>query len=175
MEMGHPQPPTPIHIDNSTCVGIVNGTIKRQRSRAMENRYFWLLDQEAQKYFRFCHHPGAENMGDYPSKAHTGPMHEHVRPWVIQMKNSPTELPRASFPSARWGCAEMLASPYHKGIPLPRIPLSRELHSRDDYLPQWHSFLPFPILPRVNAATWNGYCTCTHDYNHIAPIICAIR
>ena len=60
MEMGHPQPPTPIHIDNSTCVGIVNGTIKRQRSRAMENRYFWLLDQEAQKYFRFCHHPGAE-------------------------------------------------------------------------------------------------------------------
>ena len=95
MEMGHPQPPTPMHIDNSTCVGIVNGTIKRQRSRAMENRCFWLLDQEAQKYFRFCHHPGAENMGDYPSKAHTGPIHEHVRPWVIQMKNSPTELPRA--------------------------------------------------------------------------------
>ena len=83
MEMGHPQPPTPIHIDNSTCVGIVNGTIKRQRSRAMENRYFWLLDQEAQKYFQFCHHPGAENMGDYPSKAHTGPIHEHVRQWVI--------------------------------------------------------------------------------------------
>ena len=27
MEMGHPQPPTPIHIDNSTCVGIVNGTV----------------------------------------------------------------------------------------------------------------------------------------------------
>ena len=51
MEMGYPQPSTPIHIDNSKCVGIVNGTIKRQRSRAMENRYFWLLDQEAQKYF----------------------------------------------------------------------------------------------------------------------------
>ena len=56
----------------------------------------------------------------------------------------------------RFRAAEMLASPYHKGIPLPRIPLSRELHSRDDYLPQWHSFLPFPILPRVTPATWNG-------------------
>jgi hypothetical protein len=29
-ELGHPQPPTPIHIDNTTTVGIVNNTIKRQ-------------------------------------------------------------------------------------------------------------------------------------------------
>jgi hypothetical protein len=27
-ELGHPQPPTPIHIDNATTVGIVNNTIK---------------------------------------------------------------------------------------------------------------------------------------------------
>ena len=31
-ELGHPQPPTPIHIDNTTVTGIVNNTIKRQRS-----------------------------------------------------------------------------------------------------------------------------------------------
>ncbi len=31
-ELGHPQPPTPIHIDNTATVGIVNSTIKRQRS-----------------------------------------------------------------------------------------------------------------------------------------------
>jgi hypothetical protein len=30
-ELGHKQPPTPIHIDNTTAVGIVNNTIKRQR------------------------------------------------------------------------------------------------------------------------------------------------
>ncbi len=29
-ELGHPQPPTPIHIDNTTTVGIVNNTIKCQ-------------------------------------------------------------------------------------------------------------------------------------------------
>jgi hypothetical protein len=28
-ELGHPQPPTPIHVDNTTAVGIVNSTIKR--------------------------------------------------------------------------------------------------------------------------------------------------
>jgi hypothetical protein len=29
-ELGYPQPPTPIHIDNTTTVGIVNNTIKCQ-------------------------------------------------------------------------------------------------------------------------------------------------
>ena len=64
-ELGHPQPPTPIHCDNTTAVGIVNNTIKRQRSRSMEMRYFWLLDEETQKYFEFLYHPGLENLGDY--------------------------------------------------------------------------------------------------------------
>ena len=64
-ELGHPQPPTPMHVDNSTAVGIVNNTIKRQRSRSMEMRYFWLLDQETQKYVDIFYHPGQENLGDY--------------------------------------------------------------------------------------------------------------
>jgi hypothetical protein len=58
VELGHPQPPTPIHIDNTTTVGIVNNTIKRQQSRAMEMRYFWLLDGKTQKYFKFYYQPG---------------------------------------------------------------------------------------------------------------------
>ena len=53
-ELGHPQPPTPIHVDNTTEVGIVNNTIKRQRSRAMEMRYFWLIDKYCQKYLVVC-------------------------------------------------------------------------------------------------------------------------
>ena len=34
-ELGHPQPPTPIYIDNSTTVGIVNNTVKKTRSMEM--------------------------------------------------------------------------------------------------------------------------------------------
>jgi hypothetical protein len=52
-KLGHPQPPTPIHIDNTTTVGIVNNTIKRQRSRLMEMQYFWLSDGETQQYFKY--------------------------------------------------------------------------------------------------------------------------
>ena len=123
-EMGHPQPPTPIHVDNTTAVGIVNNTIKRQRSRAMEMRYFWLLDQQMQKYFNIQYHPGQENMGDYPSKAHTGAVHQHVRPWYIHDSNSPTELPRALKPSSRRGCAETLGDPYSQRTPLPSVPIT---------------------------------------------------
>ena len=120
-EMGHPQPPTPVHIDNTTAVGIVNGTIKRQRSRAMEMRYFWLLDRQAQLNFAFHYTPGHENLGDYPSKAHTADIHQHVRPYYIHLKNSPIELIRAAKPSARRGCVETLQDAYRKNTPLPRV------------------------------------------------------
>jgi hypothetical protein len=32
VDMGHPQPKTPVHCNNATAVGIANNTIKRQHS-----------------------------------------------------------------------------------------------------------------------------------------------
>jgi hypothetical protein len=58
LELGHPQPPTPIHINNTTTVGIVNNIFKRQHSRAMEMQYFWLLDGKTENYFKFYYQPG---------------------------------------------------------------------------------------------------------------------
>eukprot|EP00804_Cyclotella_cryptica_P001007 CCRYP_012363-RA/>CCRYP_012363-RA protein AED:0.15 eAED:-0.22 QI:0/-1/0/1/-1/0/1/0/91 len=55
-EFGHPQPPTSIHIDNSTTVGIVNNTVIRQKLRSMEMRYFWLLDARNNNFFDFQYH-----------------------------------------------------------------------------------------------------------------------
>ena len=101
IELGHPQPPTPIHIDNTTVVGIVNNTIKRQRSRSMEMRYFWLLDGEAQKYFKFHYHPGQENLGDFHTKAFTGKDTSHARPYYLHEYNSPRQLFRALMTSTR--------------------------------------------------------------------------
>ena len=62
-ELGHSQPTTPFHVYNTTAVGIVNNTIKRQRSRDMEMRYFWLLGQYFQKYLDISHQPGQKNIG----------------------------------------------------------------------------------------------------------------
>ena len=123
-ELGHPQPPIPIHCDNTTATGIVSGSVKRQRSRAMNMRYFWLLCQEAQRIFKVEYHPGLENLGDYPTKHHTGPHHQHVRPYYVHENGkSPRLLPRAERPSVRRGCVGTGGvSPWLRRNPLARIP-----------------------------------------------------
>ena len=148
LELGHPQPPTPIHVDNTTAVRIVNNTIKRQRSRAMEMRYFWLLDQKNNRYFKVYYKPGAENIGDYPSKAHTGAIHTHVRPCYMHMDKSPRTLLRASTPSSRRGCVETLGSLYYKQVPLPRIQEIRKLGNKS-YMKQQEKRAP----QRTDSAT----------------------
>ena len=57
-ELGYPQPPTPIHCDNTTSVGIVNSSIKRQISRAINMRDFWLLCHQAQYILHGRYHTG---------------------------------------------------------------------------------------------------------------------
>ena len=118
-ELGHPQPQIPIHSDNTTTIGIVNNTIKRQKSRAMEMRYFWLLDSEAQKYFKFHYHPGLENLADYASKAHDAANHRHARPYYLHSDFSPRTLVRALMPSTRRGCVKPIRDSYLRRQPLP--------------------------------------------------------
>ena len=38
-KLGHPQPATPIQIDNNTANGIINGTFNQARSKAIDIRY----------------------------------------------------------------------------------------------------------------------------------------
>jgi hypothetical protein len=94
-----PQPTTPIHIDNTTIVGIVKNTIKPQHSCAMEMRYFWLLDGKTQKYLKIYYQPGQENLGDYPTKHHTADIHQYFRPYYVHTDKSPAVLPQALKPS----------------------------------------------------------------------------
>ncbi len=121
LELGHPQPPTPIHIDNTTTLGFVNNTIKCQCSRAMEMQYFLLLDGKTQKDFKFYYRPSQENLGNYPSKHHTADIHQHVRPYYVHTDKSPAVLPWALKPSVWQGYAEILGDPYSKKSPLPGI------------------------------------------------------
>ena len=46
--MARPQP-TP---DNSTANGILNGTMKQQRSKAIDMRFYWLKDIAEQGQFK---------------------------------------------------------------------------------------------------------------------------
>ena len=136
LELGHPQPSTPVHVGNTTAVGIVNNTIKQQRSRAMEIRYFWFLNQKNNRYFKVYYKPGAENMRDYSSKAHTGAIHTHGRPYYMHMGNSPRILLRAHKPSLQQGYDETLWSLYYKRVPVPTTPSNHKL-GNSSRIAQW--------------------------------------
>ena len=121
-DLGHPQPRTPVHCNNATAVGIANNTVKRQRSRSMEMRFFWIGDKKAQNIYGISWHPGQENLADYQSKHHAGAHHRNVRPWYLHQENSPKYLPRAIAPSTLKGCVGTLKDGYIRNVPLPRVP-----------------------------------------------------
>jgi hypothetical protein len=43
--MGHPQTPTPMQMDNTTALGIVNNNVIK-KLKAMDMKYHWLRDRE---------------------------------------------------------------------------------------------------------------------------------
>jgi hypothetical protein len=79
-ELGHKQPATPMRTDNNTAEGIMNGTIKQNRSKAIDMRFYWLKDRVEQGQFRIYWEPGHTNLADYYTKHHPPSHHKSVRP-----------------------------------------------------------------------------------------------
>ena len=79
-ELGHKQPPTPVQTDNSTACGVVNNEIQPKATKAMDMRFYWLKDREAQKQFRIYWRKGKLNRGDYVTKHHPAIHHKTIRP-----------------------------------------------------------------------------------------------
>ena len=120
-EMGHRQPPTPVHCDNLTATGIANDTVKKQCSRLMEMRFFWMADQVKMGNVDVQWHPGQENLADSFTKHFAGMHHREVRLWYLHKKNPHRCLPRAAAPSTLRKCVGTLANGYIKSVLLPRV------------------------------------------------------
>ena len=78
-KMGHPQPRTPIQTDNTKAEGIINNKIQPKWTKAMDMRFHWLRDLEAQGQFRTHWRPGKMNLADYFTKHHPPAHHVNVR------------------------------------------------------------------------------------------------
>ena len=61
----HPQPPTPIKIDNSIATGFIHNSIHQKRSKSWDMRYHWLRNPQTKKQFRFYWDKGTNNNADY--------------------------------------------------------------------------------------------------------------
>ncbi len=78
-EMGHPQPRTPIQMDNMTAEGVINKKIQPKCTKAMDMRFHWLRDREAQGQFKIYWRLGKTNLADYFIKHHAPAHHVNVR------------------------------------------------------------------------------------------------
>ena len=89
--MGHKQPKTPLQTDNAMANAVVNGIVQPKRTKAMDMRFHWLRDREAQEQFRIHWRPGKSNYADYwtkhhPAKHHTTTRREFLTPLkVVEM------------------------------------------------------------------------------------------
>ena len=91
-EMNHPQPATPIQVDNSTAVGIANKTIRQRQSKAMDMRFYWTTDRINQGQFVVYWRPGPTNLGDYHSKHHPPAHHIKMRPTYLHERSKTDTL-----------------------------------------------------------------------------------
>ena len=78
-EMGHPQPETPLEIDNTTAFGILTKQLLPRRSKAIDMRFYWLRDRENQGQFNLYWSRGENNLADYFTKHHSAPYHQKMR------------------------------------------------------------------------------------------------
>jgi hypothetical protein len=91
-ELNHPQPPTPMQVDNTTAEGFANDTIKQKRSKAMDMRFHWIRDRVRQKQFLVYYRPGSTNLADPFTKHLTPSNTKLMRPFYLHSdKYSQTE------------------------------------------------------------------------------------
>jgi len=88
VEMGHPQPPTPIQMDNTTAEGLVNHKIQPKWTKAMDMCFYWLRNREQRQHFWFYWRPGGGNLADYMTKHHAPAHHQKIRAeFLTKIKN----------------------------------------------------------------------------------------
>jgi hypothetical protein len=78
-KMGHPKPRTPIQTNNTTAEGVINNKIQPRHTKAMDMRFHWLRNREAQEQLKIYWRPGNTNLADNFTKHHQLAHHINVR------------------------------------------------------------------------------------------------
>jgi hypothetical protein len=87
-EMGHEQDTAELKTNNSTAYGIINNTVQKKRSKAMDMIFSWVKDRVEQDQFNVCWAPGDTNIADYFTK-HNSLHHKRTSPYYFHDKHSP--------------------------------------------------------------------------------------
>ena len=83
VELGYPQQPTTILVDNTVAEGLAKDTINAKRSKSMDVRFFWLRDRVKRLQFLMQHLKGRWNISDFFTKPLPRDKFEQFLPFII--------------------------------------------------------------------------------------------
>ena len=122
--MGHPQPPTPVQVDNSTVLVMETGTIKQRNSKAMNMRFYWIRDRSNKYQFNVYWKPGSTNRGYYFTKHFPPSHHTTVRPDYLHVS-------KYGKPITLQGCVNLTLSANHPANPCAPAKGSEHAHTQN--------------------------------------------
>jgi hypothetical protein len=94
VELGYPQQPTLILVDNTVAEGLANDTINAKRSKSMDVRFFWIRDRVKKMQFIMKHLQGRWNISDFFTKALPKEKFEQFVPYIIVETDDDTATPK---------------------------------------------------------------------------------
>ncbi len=83
MELGYPQQPTTILVDNTVAEGLASDTINAKRSKIMDVRFFRLRDRIQKAQFYMQHLKGRWNISDFFTKSLSKEKFQQFTPYII--------------------------------------------------------------------------------------------
>jgi hypothetical protein len=83
IELGYPQEPTTLLVDNTVAEGLASNTVNARRSKSMDVRFFWLRDRVHKAQFIIRHLAGRWNISDFFTKPLPKDKFEQFAPYII--------------------------------------------------------------------------------------------
>ena len=151
--MGHPRPPTPVQVYNSTELGIATGTIKQRNSKAMDMCFYWIRDIGNQDQINIYWKPGSTNRGYYYKKQFPPSHQTTVRPDYLHVS-------KYGNPITLQGCVNLTLSSNHPAHPC--APAKGIAHAHTQNCARMHRESPENAHARVLQRThlYNYFLTC---------------
>jgi hypothetical protein len=77
--MGWTQDIVVITTDNSTAKGFCDRSTKQKQTKAIDMRFYWILDRCEQNQYKVIWQPGSSNYANYFTKHHATEHHQVMR------------------------------------------------------------------------------------------------
>ena len=110
--LGYPQPPTYILVDNKVACGIASNTIAPKRTKSIDMQFHWLRDRVHLQEFNIVWRKGVYNLADFFTKALSVKDHQATMPFLVRINvATPNPSTHQALRTAAWRARNLLHSP----------------------------------------------------------------